>query len=180
MTLKKKKREQEQGLDFAWMLTCYLTASSCFWLTDTQWITQHILGTAPLCSRFWNSEMAIKDNLPESLMFSTRTSKKNNKDGKQCAEFIDRKVFKNALILRKCGVYSLCPGHEASTDVFDCDSVHFWSTHLLHHLHCLLRVVTQLTDHVHWRETGKCLRSHSIYYVEHGHIINPDWIRRLS
>lgn len=122
----------------------------------------------------------IKDNLPESLMFSTRTSKKNNKDGKQCAEFIDRKVFKNALILRKCGVYSLCPGHEASTDVFDCDSVHFWSTHLLHHLHCLLRVVTQLTDHVHWRETGKCLRSHSIYYVEHGHIINPDWIRRLS
>lgn len=47
------------------------------------------------------------------------------KDNLPGREFNDRKVFKNALILRKCGVYSLCPGHEASTDVFDCDSVHF-------------------------------------------------------
>ncbi len=65
---------------------------------------------------------------------------------------LTEKHLKKALILWKRGVYFLCPGHEPSTDVFHCDIVHFCSAHLLHNLHRLLRVVTQLTDHIHWRE----------------------------
>lgn len=117
---------------------CYLTASSWFWWTDSLQIAQQNLGTAPLLV----CQFVIH--------LKQRANKKYKCDQKksQQTRFIKRRD-KNASILWKSGVYSVRPGHEAPTYVFHCDTVYFWSTHLLQNLHCLLWVITQFTDHIH-------------------------------
>lgn len=71
----------------------------------------NILGTGPLshlvCDilQFSND---IKDDSPESTMFSTHTNKEKNKDEKQNAEFINRKAFKKSInTVETWGLFSL-------------------------------------------------------------------------